>query len=571
LILSNLASKTPAEILHALRQGDVQLDRGETRTDSILKCIDYSHSNLSAEARSLLECLAPFTGVVFLPKFDDYIELLRKQPELAGLPWDQMPKVLKEAERWGLVRTEGEALLRLQPVFPYFLRSRADPRRGAAVESAFREHYQGLCDGINSMQTSKEPKQRQAGQVLAKLEYENALRALELSLAAQGSIMASYRMLSQFFDDAQDNAAGLALAERVSEALEQYPKQLLAGPLGLEMVGVIDYAASRFLLLKRYPQAKAAYKRALAIHNSNASIPPEERRRRSTSIYHQLGWVAQEQRQWAKAEKNYREALRIKVEFSDRYEQASTYHQLGWVAQEQRQWAEAEKNYREALRICVEFSDRYSQGRVYHQLGRIAQEQRQWAEAEKNYREALRIHVEFNDRYSQASTYHNLGAVAQEQRRWAEAEKNYREALRIYVEFNDRYVEFNDRYSQASTYHQLGRVAEEQRQWAEAGKNYREALRIDVEFDDRYSRASTYHQLGRVAEEQRQWAEAEKNLLEALRIYAEFEDRYHIGITLRSLARIAPERPGLAGRIAEILGTTADQAQELLDSAGAAS
>ena len=564
VILSNLASKTPTEILHALRQGDVQLDRGETRTDSILKCIDYSHSNLSPEARSLLECLAPFTGVVSLPMFGDYIELLRKQPELAGLPWNQMSKVLKEAERWGLVRTEGKAFLCLQPVFPYFLRSRADPRRGAAVETAFREHYQGLCRMIYSLQTSKEPKERPSGQSLAKLEYENALRALELSLAARSSIMAPYMVLSQFFDDAKDNAAGLALAESVSEGLERYPEQLLAGPLGLGMVGVIDDTAARFLLLKRYPQAKAAYERALAILRSNTSIPPEERRRASASIYHQLGVVAQEQRQWEEAEKNLLEALRIDVEFDDRHEQASTYAQLGRVAQEQRQWEEAEKNCREALRIFVEFNDRHAQAGTYHQLGWVAQEQRQWTEAEKNYREALRIYDDFNDRYSQGRVYHQLGIVAQAQRQWAEAEKNYREALRIYVEFNDR-------YEQGRVYHQLGVLAQEQQQWAEAEKNYREALRIYVEFNDCYSQAGPYHQLGTVAEDRQQWEEAEKNLLEALRIYAQSEDRHNLGITLRSLARVAPQRPGLAGRIAEILGMTADQAQELPDSVKAKS
>jgi tetratricopeptide (TPR) repeat protein len=477
VILSNLAAKDPAEVLHALRQGDVQLDRGETRTDSIIKCIDYSHSNLSPDARELLQCLAPFTGVVFLPAFDEYVQLLRAQPELSGLPWDKMPKVLAEAERWGLARTEGDSFLRLQPVFPYFLRSRADSGRGAAVETAFREHYQGLCGMISSLQTSKKPEERQAGQRLAKLEYENALRALDLSLAARSSIAAPYIMLSQFFDDTKDSAAGLALAERVGASLERYPERLLAGPLGLEMVGVIDDAAKRFLTLKRYPQAKAAYERALAILRSNASIQPEQQRKISASIYHQLGRVAEEQRQWKEAEKNYREALRIFVEFNDRYEQARTYHQLGSVAQEQRQWAEAEKNYREALRIKAEFNDRYAQASTYHQLGRVAEEQRQWAEAEKSYREALRIYVEFNDRYAQASTYHQLGIVAQQQRQREEAEKNYREALRIYVEFNDR-------YSQAGTYHQLGRVAQEQRQWEEAEKNYREALRIYVEFND---------------------------------------------------------------------------------------
>ncbi len=555
VIWSNLGTKTPGEVLTALREGDVNLDHGETRTDSILKCIDYSHSNLSAYAKSLLECFAPFTGVVLEPSLEQYIQQLQAQPELAHLPWAQMPQVLAEAERWGLLRLEGP-FLHLQPVFPYFLRSRIDVTRKAAVETAFRKHYDGLCEATVELQQSKEPQQRELGRQLAKAEYENAMRALHLSLAARDSILSPYVMLSNHLDETQDHAAGLSLATTVTAALEQYPPEALSGRLGLEMVGAIDDAASRFLLLKRYAEAKSAYRQALAIHMSNNSIPEEKRPRGSASIHHQLGNVAHAQREWAEAEQNYREALRICVEFKDRYSQARIYHQLGMVAEEQRQWAEAEKNYREALRIYVEFNDRYEQAGTYHQLGSVAQEQRQWAEAEQNYREALRIYVEFNDRYAQAAPYHQLGIVAQDQRQWAEAEKNYREALRILVEFNDH-------HSSASTYHQLGTVAEEQRQWAEAEQNYREALRIYVEFNDRYEQAGTYHQLGRVAQEQRQWAEAEQNYLVALQIYVEFKDRHNLGIVLRSLARIRPERPGLPARVAEILGTTAAQVEEI--------
>jgi hypothetical protein len=66
VVLANLARETPDSVLKALLAGDVELDRGspQTRTESILRCIDYSHSNLSPEAQGLLVCLAPFTGVI---------------------------------------------------------------------------------------------------------------------------------------------------------------------------------------------------------------------------------------------------------------------------------------------------------------------------------------------------------------------------------------------------------------------------------------------------------------------------------------------------------------------------
>ncbi len=76
VVLANLARQTPAEVLAALEEGLAEIDTAigqgpPTRTSwssrrrgSLLRCIDYSHSNLSPEAQGLLLCLAPFTGVV---------------------------------------------------------------------------------------------------------------------------------------------------------------------------------------------------------------------------------------------------------------------------------------------------------------------------------------------------------------------------------------------------------------------------------------------------------------------------------------------------------------------------
>ena len=83
--------------------------------------------------------------------------------------------------------------------------------------------------------------------------------------------------------------------------------------------------------------------------------------------------------------------MQIYIEFNDRYAQASTYHQLGSVAEEQRQWEQAEQYYQQALQIKIEYNDRYEQASTYHQLGMVAQEQRQWQQAEQYYQQALQI------------------------------------------------------------------------------------------------------------------------------------------------------------------------------------
>ncbi len=118
---------------------------------------------------------------------------------------------------------------------------------------------------------------------------------------------------------------------------------------------------------------------------------------------------------------------------------AGVYHQLGMVAQEQRQWVQAEQYYQQALQIYIEYNDRYKQAGTYHQLGMVAEEQRQWVQAEQYYQQALQIYIEYNARYEQASTYGQLGILAQEQRQWQQARDYFLRALETYVEYKDTY------------------------------------------------------------------------------------------------------------------------------------
>lgn len=379
VVLPNLAHQTPKEVLDALQAGDVDLDTGnpEDKTKSILRCIDYSHSNLSPEAQQLLLCLAPFTSVIDQGMLENYTAQLKQQPALASLPFERWSEVLQEAANWGLLSPDPDIprFLRLQPIFPYFLRNRLDtaelsPMR-ASVETAFRLHYDQLGDALYDLLKSKEPQKRQVGQVLTSLEYTNLSTALDLALAAQVSILNLYRTLSTYLDSTQEQGRGLELGESVLKRLETYPSEKLTGMLGAEFVFVIDDIAKRQLLLKDYAEAGALYSKALAIWLENKSYEADEIKKRSASIYHQLGIVAQEQRQWKQAEAYYQQALQIKIEYQDRYAQASTYHQLGMVAQEQRQWEQAEDYYLHALETYVAFKDNYSRNIVVNSLARL--------------------------------------------------------------------------------------------------------------------------------------------------------------------------------------------------------
>ena len=607
VVLKNLARQVPAQVLAGLQAGDVSLDTGDSqkKTESILRCIEYSHSNLSPDAQGLLVCLAPFVGVINTSFLPQYSEGLRARLELAHLPFDRWQEVLQEAADWGLVNShELPGYLHLQPTLPYFLRSRlqadepSDVRQ--AVEIGFRELYDPFAGAMYQLLNSKEPQERKLGQALIGVEYENLRRALDLALEAKASILEPYRALSGFLDHMHDEERGLELGEQVLARLKT-EEEKLPPQLGFELAGVIDDVAKRKLLLKRYDEAQESYRKALDLVGKIKDLPNDRRAKLTASVHHQLGYVAQEQRQWLEAESYYKQALQIFIDFNDRHSQASTYHQLGNVAQEQRQWSEAESYYKQALQIYIDFNDRYEQADTYHQLGNVAEAQRQWSEAETYYKQSLQIDIDFGNHHPQASTYHQLGNVAEAQRQWLEAESYYKQALQIKIAFNDRhsqaltyhqlgivaqaqrqlseaesyykqalqvFIDFNDRYGQAGTYHQLGIVAQAQRQLSEAESYYKQALQIYIDFNDRYKEAGTYHQLGVVAEERQQWEQARAHLLEALSIYRDYQEGHKGGIVLRSLARVwkASGDPELPKAMAGVFGVAPEEVEELLRS-----
>ncbi|WP_052418739.1 tetratricopeptide repeat protein [Methanolacinia paynteri] len=543
VILPNLKSRKPTEVLDALKEGDITLDRkGVTgRTESLIQSVEYSFSNLPEDQQDVLLCLAPFTSVIHKNILEIYIKRLCEQPATTQLTFENIREVIDVAADWGLLRQNDQlpGLWKLQPILPYFLRSRLKEKKSPeiqdAINTAFVETYYEAGSDLSRKIDSKEAHERKSGLDLVHLEYENLLSALNLALERRGSIVGIYGPISEYLDARNRHVKRLALGEYILNVLRKYPFEDLNEQIAIEIIGISDEIGRCQLDLKKIENSRKSCNLALKMLKDIQHISEDEKLRLSANIYHQLGRVAQEQRKWEQAEKCYKKALEICEEFNDRYEQAKIYHQLGRVAQEQRKWKETEKYYKTALEIDLEFNDRHEQAKTYHQLGIVAQEQRRLKQAEKYYRKALEIDIEFNDRYEQAKIYHNIGFVAQEQQKWEQAEKYYKTALEIDIELNNR-------YEQASTYHQLGNVAQEQRKWKEAEQYYRKALEIDIEFNNRYEQASTYHQLGIVAQEQQKWKEAEKYYRKALEVDLEFNDRYEQASTYHQLGMVAQKQ-----------------------------
>ena len=156
------------------------------------------------------------------------------------------------------------------------------------------QYYDELSGSLEQHLNSKEAKEKQLRQAIVNLEYENISNALNLTLEAHGSILSFYSALFRYIDATQDQSGGLELGETVLLYLEAYPTESLTGPLGVEFTIVSDDFVGRQRLLRQY-------QKALSLYLDNRSLDTEQKAKGSTSIYHQLGRVAQVQRQWARA------------------------------------------------------------------------------------------------------------------------------------------------------------------------------------------------------------------------------------------------------------------------------
>ena len=404
---------------------------------------------------------------------------------------------------------------------------------------------------------------------------------------------------------------GLWLGQRVQASSQRLDVDTASKTYIEELVRVTVDVGTRQLGLKQYAAADNSYREALALVECLTNLTPAKRGDLQASIYHNLGSVAQEQRQWAQAEQHYQQALVIHLEYQ-RPLQSSQYlpstgdcgrgaaavdaggaalpagagHlpsssttatarpaptiNWGWWRRSSGSGRRRSSTTSRRWPSYIEFNDRYEQAGTYHQLGAVAQEQRQWAQAEQHYQQALAIFIEFNDRYSQATTYHQLGSVAQEQRQWAQAEQHHQQALAIYIEFNDR-------YSQASTYHNLGtwrrssgsgrrRSSTTSARWPSRSSSMtataRPAPMVSLATSRRrsssgcrpgstssrpspsssssmtlHNEAGTYHQMGGAAQEQQQWSQARQDTCcthsrSSARL---LDDEHNMLVTLRTI------------------------------------
>jgi len=247
------------------------------------------------------------------------------------------------------------------------------------------------------------------------------------------------------------------------------------------------------------------------------------------TAYHQLGRIAEEQRDFETAREWYLKSLAISEEQGNLQHAASTYHQLGVIAEEQRDFETARQGYLKSLAISEKQGDLHGAAMTYHQLGSSAQEQQDFAAAREWYLKSLAIKEKQGNLHGAASTYHQLGRIAQAQRDFEAAREWYLKSLAISEKHG------NLHYA-AATYNQLGIIAQEQRDFETAREWYLKSLAIKEKQGNAHGAAFTYGQLGLLAGLQGLLEESGRWLIRCLSNFLEARDQSNVERTVRNFS-----------------------------------
>jgi tetratricopeptide (TPR) repeat protein len=237
-------------------------------------------------------------------------------------------------------------------------------------------------------------------------ERVRTLGILGRCLRFQGQLTAAARYLQE----------GLNLS-MLLEPSENVKKQRI--PLQTDLGDV-------FTDLGEFESAQQVYDAALAISEELGD------RREIAVTNSQIANLAIKQNNLATAIELYQEAQKTFQQIKEPLSEAAIWHQLGLVHVINRQWAEADRAYRESARIKEQQGNISGAATTYGQLAFLYDKIDRLIEAEAWYRKALQSYQAVGDRLGEARELNNLANFLSSQpTRLAEAQKIALETLEI--------------------------------------------------------------------------------------------------------------------------------------------
>ncbi|MFM7790986.1 MAG: tetratricopeptide repeat protein, partial [Microcystis panniformis] len=147
--------------------------------------------------------------------------------------------------------------------------------------------------------------------------------------------------LNKYFFVTNDVNSSLKLCESVCQACQAYPEQIKTGIIGGNIANALGNLATAYKYTKNYEQAKQTHLKVIELTQNLQGVDEQQKASILGTVYHNLGRVAEELREWEQARSYYQQAIEIKIEYGARYSQAGTLNNLGILAQELREWEQA--------------------------------------------------------------------------------------------------------------------------------------------------------------------------------------------------------------------------------------
>ncbi|EGJ51770.1 tetratricopeptide repeat protein [Desulfocurvibacter africanus] len=475
VILPRLETLSAGHIREALKRNldDLKLSEDDPEQQRLLATLRFAQEAVPEELRPLLVPLALHERYVDA----NFLMAMARQVDSTWTR-DKVDRLLDILSCAGLLRAIVQATYDIHPALTGFLR---------------RVHIETVDQALDSW----------------KKEFVNLMATLADHLVSREL----HEQKASFHFNGSNMHYALLLAEELDVCLPHIPTLLQCLAIYSKNTRALHEAS---LLFERL---------------AGLSTKTDETRYKSVA-YHQLGAIAEEQRNYDQAEKWYLKSLEMDGKLGHEHGTAMNYGQLGNVALARRDLDQAENCYHRTRMIMERLGDESGAAIAYHQLGMVAELRGDLEEAENNYHKSLKIDERLSNKHGTAQTYHQLGMVAEKRGDLERAEKYYLKSLEIEERLgNERGV--------AGTYHQLGNIAYARQHFDQAEKFYRNSLMITEKTGDAYVAAQTYYQLGNVACDRRDFDQAEKWYRKTLIIMKQFGDEYGIAMAYGKFGIIA--------------------------------
>jgi predicted ATPase len=366
-------------------------------------------------------------------------------------------------------------------------------------------------------------------------EIENARQAWGVAVACGRAreVEQSLESLYQFYDVQSRFQEGIELFAQAIERWSSDPQQeRILGRMLVRQGALYQHRG-------RYPQARAALERSLAIFERMALLTEQ------VFCLVNLANVARSEGKSEEAERLAQQGLALSRQIGDDWGAARALFLLGTLRYNAGDVNRAEALLEESLALARASGNQRLVLSPLNTLGDVACHRGDYARAQRMFEECLAISRELGDQFNAAIHLNNLGTVLHQLQQYAEARSLYQESREICRKIGDP-------AGQAIALSNLGEIALILGDYTEARRCYQEGLAIGRAIQDQWTIMICLNNLGEIACVSEDCRGAAIYLAEALKVAVETQTTTLLMKVLVNLA-VLFAREGQPDRAAELL------------------